>query len=66
MERAKSAALDNMGRLVASLTDKGVLTIYEAETWADEERVYVPPKNIWLNTAHARALKNFLNEYLDA
>jgi hypothetical protein len=62
VEKAKAVALDILGKTMASVNCHGTLQICETETWADEERIYVPAKSIWINSDFAKELKRFLNE----
>lgn len=53
-------ALSNVS---VALVNNGVLTIMEAQQEFDgEQGAVIPAKSIWLNTHHAKMLRDFLNE----
>ncbi|WP_426447599.1 hypothetical protein ACP26L_25685 [Paenibacillus sp. S-38] len=56
-----AAALNNT---VVAMVSNGSLTIFEAQQeFEGEQGAVVPAKSIWLNTWHAKVLRDFLHEH---
>jgi hypothetical protein len=48
---------------VAAMVTHNTLTIFEAQNeFEGSDGTVIPAKSIWLNTAHAKTLRDFLNE----
>jgi len=64
MKELKAQALS---AVAVALVSNGCLTIMESQQeYEGEQGSVTPAKSIWLNTAHAKKLRDFLNEQFPA